>query len=313
MRLRPSRHAALAPVAPFAPLALATSASAHAPGVRSIPPASAWATWAREPWVLATLLVLALAYAARVAVVWGRSHAGAGVRAWEVVAFAGGWLALLVALASPLDPLAGLLFSAHMAQHELLILVAAPLLVLGRPLVPLLWTLPRSARLALSAAGRGSPIAATWSFLTQPLVAWLLHAIALWAWHAPAAYEAALRSDFVHALQHLSFLGSASLLWWAIVHGRYGRLGYGVAVLAVFTTGLHGGALGALLTVAPRVLYPHYEEAATAWGLSALEDQQVAGLVMWIPSGVGLLVLGLALSAAWLGVMRRRDAMEQAP
>ena len=121
--------------------------------------------------------------------------------------------------------------------------------------------------------------------LTGPLAVFLLHAIAIWAWHIPRLYEAALHNDGIHALEHVSFVVTAALFWWGMVHGRYGRIGYGVAVLYVFLTAVHSSILGALMTVAPGVWYPAYTAAASAWHLDPLEDQQLAGLLMWVPSG----------------------------
>jgi cytochrome c oxidase assembly factor CtaG len=151
-------------------------------------------------------------------------------------------------------------------------------------------------------------VAAVWGFLTAPLAVWLIHGVALWLWHLPSLYQATLDDDLIHACQHLSFFVSAALFWWSLVHGRFGRLGYGAAVLYVFTTSLHSGVLGALLTFAPRLWYPIYDARTAAWGLSPLEDQQLAGLIMWIPAGLVFIVLGLALFAAWLGEAERRVA-----
>src|SRR5205823_2696864 len=101
--------------------------------------------------------------------------------------------------------------------------------------------------------------------------------------------------------EHLSFVLTAALFWWGMVHGRYGSIGYGVAVFYVFLTALHSGALGALLTVAPTVLYPIYGRTSVLWNLDPLSDQQLAGLLMWVPSGLVFIVFGLSLFAAWLG------------
>src|SRR5947208_1577483 len=103
-----------------------------------------------------------------------------------------------------------------MVQHEILMLVAAPLLVMGRPLVPLLWALPRSLVLAAGRLWNASGWSRCWRWLTRPLSAWGFHAVVLWAWHAPLLFSWTLRSSFVHSLQHLSFFGSALLFWWAV-------------------------------------------------------------------------------------------------
>jgi putative membrane protein len=263
-----------------------------------------WWTW--EPFTALLLALSGALYAAGLARLWRRAGVGQGIRRREALCFAGGWLALLMALLSPVDALGGILFSAHMAQHELLILVAAPLLVLGRPLAPFLWALPEPARETVGRWSRAPAFAAFWRRLTAPLVVFVLHGLALWIWHLPSLYQATLDDDFIHALQHLSFFASSALFWWALIHGRFGRLGYGAAVLYVFLTSLHSGILGALLTFAPRLWYPIYEARTSRWGLSPLEDQQLAGLIMWIPAGVVFIVLGLALFAAWLGEAERR-------
>ena len=129
---------------------------------------------------------------------------------------------------------------------------------------------------------------------------WAIHAAALWVWHAPALFQATLRSDLVHTAQHVSFLGSALLFWWALVHGPRGLMGYGAAVLYVFTTSVHSGVLGAFITFTGRLLYPAYAGTTAAWGLTPLEDQQLGGLIMWVPAGLVYVVAGLALCAGWM-------------
>jgi len=265
-----------------------------------------WWTW--EPYTVFLLALSAGLYAAGLARLWRRAGVGRGIRPWQAACFAAGWLALVAALLSPVDALGGILFSAHMAQHELLILVAAPLMVLGRPLAPMLWALPAPARETAGRWSQAPAFATGWRRLTAPLAVFLLHGLALWIWHLPSLYQATLGNDFIHALQHLSFFLSSALFWWALIHGRFGRLGYGAAVLYVFLTSLHSGVLGALLTFAPRLWYPIYAARTSRWGLSPLEDQQLAGLIMWIPAGVLFIVLGLGLFAAWLGEAERRVA-----
>jgi len=205
----------------------------------------------------------------------------------------------VAALVSPLHPMGEVLFSAHMAQHELLMLVAAPLLVLSRPLVPFLWGFPLPMRRTVAHWAKWTAIEQSWHILTRPFTAWWIHAIVLWVWHAPAFFQATLTSEWIHALQHMSFLGSALLFWWSLFYVR-GQAGYGVAVLYVFTTAVHTSILGALLTFAPNIWYPAYAATTREWGLSPLEDQQIGGLIMWIPAGLVYLVVGLYLFAAWL-------------
>jgi cytochrome c oxidase assembly factor CtaG len=261
---------------------------------------------ALDPLAVFSLGLVAWLYACGLAEIWRRAGGRKGIRGRDAACFAAGWLTLVLAAASPLHPWGELLFSAHMVQHEILILVAAPLLVLGRPLAVFLWALPPPARERVGEWSASRPVTAVWRTITGPLAVFVIHGVALWLWHAPALYEAALQSDAVHLAEHASFFGSAALFWWAMIHGRYGRMGYGVAVFYVFATALHSGVLGALLTFAPRVWYPLYAERAGAWGLSPLEDQQLAGLIMWVPSGALFVALGLAFFAAWLGEAERR-------
>jgi cytochrome c oxidase assembly factor CtaG len=142
--------------------------------------------------------------------------------------------------------------------------------------------------------------------ITTPSLAWAAHAVVLWTWHLPALYEGTLDSDLVHTAQHASFLVTALLFWYALLHGSERRLKRGVAVLYLFGTALHSGILGALLTFADYPWYARYAGTTPAWGLTPLEDQQLAGLIMWIPGGVTYLVAALALVAAWMTRMERR-------
>jgi putative membrane protein len=189
-----------------------------------------------------------------------------------------------------------------MAQHEFLMLLAAPLLVLSRPLIPILWGLPIRWRRALGQWSKGPWVARSWLAITRPAVAWCVHAAALWLWHAPRLFQATLSSDWIHSAQHISFLGTALLFWWSLFYAQ-GRTDYGSSVLYVFTTAVHTSILGALLTFAGAVWYPAYAPSTTAWGLSPLEDQQIGGLIMWIPAGVVYLAAGL-----WLLALCLRDS-----
>jgi putative membrane protein len=264
-------------------------------------------TWGRDPFIIAGLALTAWLYWRGARRVWRESsERGRSVRRSEAWAFCAGWLALFIALVSPLHPWGEVLFSAHMTQHEVLMLVAAPLLVLSRPLVPFLWALPAGWRSSVGAVGKKRGVRVVWRTLTNPLVAWAIHAVALWLWHAPALFQATLRSDFVHTLQHLSFLGSALLFWWALIHSPRGLMGYGAAVLYMFTTSVHSGVLGALITFAHTVWYPAYATTTPSWGLTPLEDQQLGGLIMWVPAGLVYIIAGLALTVGWMRESERR-------
>jgi putative membrane protein len=265
-----------------------------------------------EPVTLICLALAAWLYGRGVRRLWGAAGTGHGIKRWQAGCYWGGWLALAAALASPIHPLGQVLFWVHMSQHEILMLVAAPLLVLGQPTPAFLAALPVEWSRRLARAGNSRGWQAVWSVLTEPLVAWLVHGVILWAWHIPSLFQATLRSEFIHALQHISFLGSALLFWWAVVHGRRRAMGYGMAMLYLLTTAMHSGLLGALLTFARTVWYPAYAGTAPRWGLTALEDQQLGGLIMWAPAGLVYIAVGLALFAAWLKESERRVQRREA-
>lgn len=269
-------------------------------------PHDLWGAWSLEPILIFALALSAWLYGRGV-----RRMAVANQAAPRAIAFFVGWLALVVALVSPLDALGGALFSAHMTQHEILMLVAAPLLVLGRPLAPFLLALPLPWRRAVSKAGKSELAQRTWRWLISPAVAWLIHAAVLWVWHAPALFQATLENEAVHAAQHLSFLFSALLFCQALIYGRDGQMGFGAAVVYVFTTAVHTSVLGALLTFSQTLWYPVYQETTAAWGLTPLEDQQLGGLIMWVPAGALYLVAGLGLLLLWLRESERRVSRKE--
>jgi putative membrane protein len=257
-------------------------------------------SWPAEPAIALGLALAGGLYLYGLLRLWRSAAPGRGIRRWEAVAFAAGWCLLALALGSPLHQWSEQLFSAHMVQHELLMVAAAPLLVLGRPIVAFLWALPIGWRRSAGTLSGAVWVQQPWERLTQPAVAWAVHAAAIWAWHVPGLFMAAVRSELVHALQHLSFLGSALLFWWSLLRMREGRLGRPTAVLYLFTTAVHTTLLGALLTFSTVLWYPVYRSSTAAWGLTPLEDQQLAGLIMWIPAGLGYLVAALAVAASWL-------------
>jgi putative membrane protein len=265
-----------------------------------------WSQWTADPLVLMTLLLVGVAYVVGTRRLWQRGGRYSGVTLIHLLCMGAGWLSIVLSLLSPLDALSDVSFAAHMTQHEVLMLVAAPLLVLGRPLVVLLWALPREGRLWVGQLVSRRAFAKSWQALSGPFVSLVVHGLAVWVWHIPSLFDAALAHEPVHAVQHLCFFFSAALFWWALVHGRYGRVGYGVSVLFVFATALHQSVLGALLTLGQVVWYPLAADRARGAGIDPLQDQQLAGLLMWVPSGVLFALLGLALFSAWLGDMEHR-------
>jgi putative membrane protein len=269
-------------------------------------------SWAFEPGIVVPLLLSLLLYLHGTQRFWRKSGLGRGVKIWHVAAFAAGWLSLVVALVSPLHPWGRVLFSAHMTQHEILMLIAAPLLVLGRPLLVFLRALPSHWSGALVRLTHVNWWESIWHCITRPFTAWLIHAVVLWGWHAPYLFQATIDHEWVHAAQHSSFLFSALLFWWAILQGNRSLINHGAAVLYLFTTAMHSGLLGALITVAHRLLYPAYADTTQAWGLTPLEDQQLGGLIMWVPAGVVYVVASLAFFAGWLRASEERVRKKEA-
>ena len=262
--------------------------------------------------LVSSLVIVVAVYAAGVARLWRNAGYGRGVRRFEALSFATGSLALVVALSPLLDEWSDQWLAAHMVQHELLMVVAAPLIAVGAPLVGILWAMPLNVRHSLVGAVERTPLPVLWRAFTAPASAFFLYGVALWIWHIPFLYDAALEHEAVHIVQHLCFFGTAALFWWGIVHGREGRTGYGAAVVYLFVTAVHGGVLGALLTVSPHVWYGPYLVHHPS-GLTPLEDQQLAGLLMWVPAGFAFAAGALFLFAGWLRQSDRMSRFKSTP
>jgi putative membrane protein len=260
-----------------------------------------WESWSWEPSVVLPLFFLLFWYG--IGALRRGHQPGLGK---HHLAFAAGCISLLLALISPLHRLGDVLFCAHMLQHEILLLIAAPLFAASRPGVTLLYALPCRSRQPVGAwiaiVENDTPL----SILFSPLGAFLVHAAALWLWHLPYLYQAAMDSDFIHALQHLSFVLSGVLFWSALFGAGRSTMTYGAGVLYVFGTAAHCSALGALLTFSSVIWYPIYINRTELWHLTPLQDQQLGGLLMWVPSGVLFILIGIWLFARWLAASDQR-------
>lgn len=271
-------------------------------------PGEVWGAWSWTPEVLFAIGVAALLYGRGAGRLWARAGVGRGIPRWRFNCFVGGLVVLFIALVSPLDAMGSALFSAHMVQHEVLILFAAPLLILGNAWTAVLWALPSGWRRRVGRWMSVGPVRFVLRLMVRPVTAWLVYAVALWIWHAPPLYQATLRSDGVHFAQHASFLGSALLFWSVIMHaGRSRRSSYGIGIIYIFTTAVHGSILGALLTFARTPWYPAYAPSAAAWGLTPLEDQQLGGLIMWVPPGFIYLIVAIGVLVLWFRTLEARD------
>jgi putative membrane protein len=293
------RRALTACVLPALLFGAAAPAFAHAPRPVERP----------EPALAVVLLLIAaVGYAAGIARLRPHVHARRELAA-RAAAFTAGWLALALALLSPLDAAAGRSFAAHMVQHEILMLVAAPLLVLGRGLPTLLWALPHDARKSVGHLTKRRGVRSFWNGLTTPVSAWLLHGAALWLWHAPPFFNAALADGALHHWQHATFFVSALLFWHALLrHGAQGARG--AAIFYLFTTTVHTGVLGALITFARTPLYAPFDYGLLQPGsLTPLEDQQLGGLIMWVPGALVYVGAALTLLARWLRESSQPDGV----
>ncbi len=270
---------------------------------RVVGPSELAGSWTFEPGLVAALALTGVVYGRGLARLGRRSPSAA--RAGRAVAFYSGLAVLAVALMSPLEALAAALFSGHMVQHLLLMVVAAPLLVAARPTATLVAGLPAAGREMVHRAGAGG-IRGAGRTLLNPVVVWIIGAVVLWAWHMPALYEAALTHDALHVLEHLSFLGAA-LLFWSVVLGSGARRGVPrpVAALLVFANGVQSSALGAVLLFAGSVLYPVHTAGSRAWDVTPLADQQLAGALMWGPPGILYVVTLGWLLVRWFAEMER--------
>jgi len=216
------------------------------------------------------------------------------------VLFTLGWLTLVASLVSPLHELGEVSFTAHMTEHELLMLVAAPLMALSRPIAIFLWACPDGIRRGLVRACNLSTISHVWKLISDPIVATGLQICALWAWHMPSLFDLALRSESWHAIQHLSFLLSALLFWWSLTRGTHRVNRREIAAVCLFVTSLASAALGALMAISASPWYAGYAalglRGLLPGGLTAAEDQQLAGLIMWIPGGLVHFVAALVFA-----------------
>lgn len=220
------------------------------------------------------------------------------VSGWRVASFVGSIAILFGALNGPLHDLSdNYLFSAHMVQHMLLMMIVPPLMLLGLPawlLRPLL---------------RPRPIMATMSFLTRPLIAFAAYNVVFVLWHFPFLYNTALEHHALHIFQHLMFIAVAVLMWWPVVNPlpELERIRGPLQILYLFGFGFPASAVSAFIALSDQVVYPFYGRAPRVLGLSALDDQQLGGLIMWIP---GMIILWTAVTFVFFRWANREDREE---
>ena len=239
--------------------------------------------WTTSPLVIVPLLLAAGLYAIGLSRLWRRSDLGRKRLRRDSTLFALGWLTLAGALVSPLHEAGEVSFTMHMIEHEIIMLVSALLLAASGPGAIFLWAFPGEVRQSLGRIGQWG----LWRLLTDSIVATVIQSVVIVAWHVPWLFDLTLRSEAWHIAQHLSFIGSALLFWWAMIHGRPGRAGNLVAAMCLFATSMIGGGLGALMAFAASPWYPAYAAMGLSpIGLTPTEDQQLAGVIMWVPGGL---------------------------
>ena len=291
-------HRAVAGLVSALLLALPSAVAAHGVAALPLDAGTALTAWSLEVHIWLPILLLALVYWAGVRSVLG-SHPDNPVPRRRVLAWYGGLLALFVALQSPIATYDTTLFSVHMVQHLLLMMVVAPLLVLGAPITLLLRVVSPSARKGVVLPVLHSRAARAISF---PVVAWVVFAGVMYGSHFSPLFDAALENVFVHLLEHALYLGAGLLFWWPVVGADPSpwRMPHPARVLYVFLGMPWSSFLALAIFSAPGLLYPHYATLQRDWGLSPLADQQLAGGIMWVGGDGLFLVAVVAMVAAWM-------------
>lgn len=267
-------------------------------------------SWSWDPTIVIGVGLAAVLYARGWHVLQRQTRGRAGLEPWRVWCFYFGLLSIAIALLSPIDAYGEVLFFMHMIQHMLLIIFGAPFVLLGAPLVPTMLGLPRSIRAAVGYIFSAKlPFRMIFHLLTTPMVALVIFLLVIGLWHVPRYYDAAQGASAVHYIEHMMFLGSALLYWWPVIHPTGGkrRLGYGVALAFLLPTLVQGMIIGAILTFAKEPLYRTYIAAPRMWGLSALADQQIAGLIMWLVGGMIYLIPVFILLSLFMKDDERTD------
>jgi putative membrane protein len=237
----------------------------------------------------------------------------------RALAFTGGLLTVLVALAGPVERFADELFWVHMVQHVLLLTVAAPLFVLAAPWALALRVLPPSIRrraVLSRRAQRSTRRGRVSAWFAMPTVVWVLFNANLLAWHVPAAFTLTLRNEPVHVLEHVLFLALGVLFWSQVIDSPLprARLDDRERVVYIAASAAVGWALSIALTLAPSPLYAGYAALPTRpGGLSALADQRVAAGVMLVPGSIAFVVAGFFCFMRWLANEERRGASALLP
>ncbi len=260
-----------------------------------------WTDWHAHPSIIVGVVLITALYLMAVGPLRERFGWAERGSSSQMVLFMLGVLVIVVALLSPLHELGDkYLFSAHMAQHLLLMLVVPPLLLLGVPgwLVDKVLRSPR--------------VLAVSRFLTRPLVAFTFFNAVLVLWHMPVLYDLTLRERDIHILEHVMFLGVAVLMWWPVLSlaKELPRASYITQMVYLFLLPTVPGILGAVITFSDKVLYPWYAEAPRLWNISATTDQEIGGIIMWVPGGMAFLTVLIIVFLVWANQEESKNRTE---
>lgn len=259
--------------------------------------------------VIATLLTAGALYLAgwrRLRALSGARHVTARLRGrmpltarWRQASYLAGLLVLAVALMSPIDVLGSQLFVMHMVQHLLLVMVAPPLLLIATPFPVILWGLPKAGRRTVGRwFRRRSPLRRLLRGGATPGIVWFLYTAVYVGWHDPGLYNLALRNEWVHDLEHLSFFATAMLFWWHVtgVGPRFHRvLSTSRRLIYVISAVPANMLTGVAIAFAREPIYTYYTTVPRLYGLTVMQDQMLGGIVMWIPGSMMLLLVALVL------------------
>ncbi len=246
-------------------------------------------SWSFEPTIIVGVVLAAGLYARGWHRLRRRGRGGKILKPWQAWCFGGGLLTVVIALMSPIATFDSVFFFMHMTEHVLLIMIAAPLIWLGAPMVPTLWAFGPDARQRLGQLfHEDHPVHRLFHFLTRAGVALAIYVLVLFVWHFPPLYDAAQGSTLIHELEHAMFFGAALLFWWPVIHpsGGQRRLSYGAGILYIFPAKIAGFVLGAGLTLSSEPYYQTFLASPSIWGLDPLGDQQLGGLIMWVAGGL---------------------------
>jgi putative membrane protein len=239
----------------------------------------------------------------------GRARLASG---WRLTSYLAGMIVLGLSLMSAVDVFGQWLFFMHMIQHALMLMIAPPLLLLANPFPFMVWGLPGARRISAWLLGGEAPFRNGLRWLTRPPIVWLAFVTVLWGWHDPNAYNAALRSRWVHDLEHITFFGTALLLWWhAIGAGPrlHARLPTILRIVGLLATASANMIPGVVIALVPTPLYTYYVEVPRTWGLTVMQDQVLSGLIMWIPGT--MMYLSAAVILILREIQRSEDSLKQ--